>query len=77
VTEAETWEADTNPGFSWNQPDIGKNFGIVALVATKEADEEFRKALIGKCNAADGRGCRPLPKGAKELDRITVIREKR
>jgi hypothetical protein len=73
----ETWEAVTRPGLITRPADIGKKFDIVVLAATKEADNELQEALIGKCNAADGWGCRPLPKGAKELDRITVIREKR
>jgi hypothetical protein len=76
MTGEETWEAYTNPGFSL-PPDIGKEFGIVAMVATKEADEAFREALIGKGNAGGGWGWRPLPEGAKILDQITVIRGKR
>jgi hypothetical protein len=77
MTGEETWVADTKPGFSTRPADIGKEFGIVVLVATKEADEELRKALRGEGNIADGWGWRPLPKGAKILDRIAVVRGKR
>ena len=70
----ETWEADTKPGFSTNSADIGKKFGIVVLVVTKEADEELRKLLRGEGDIADGWGLKALPKGVKILDQITVIR---
>lgn len=77
MTGEETWEAYTKPGFSTHPADIGKEFGIVVLVAAKEADEELWKARRGEGNAADGWGWKPLPKGAKILDQITVIRGKR
>ena len=70
----EIWEADTKPGFSTNPADIGKEFGIIVLVATEEADEELRKPLKGKGDAADGWGLKALPKGTKILDDITVMR---
>jgi hypothetical protein len=77
MTGEETWEAYTNPGFSTHPADIGNKYDIVALVATKEADEELRKALSGGGDRADGWGWSALPEGAKILDRITVIRGKR
>jgi len=73
----EIWEADTKPGFSTNPDDIGEEFGIMVLVATKEADEELRKPLRGKGDAADGWGFKALPKGTKILDNITVMRGRR
>ncbi|RCV64246.1 hypothetical protein C5S53_09725 [Methanophagales archaeon] len=76
MTGEETWEADTRPGIPTNPADIGKKFRIVVLVATREADKELRKPLRGEGDVADGWGLKALPKGAKTLDQITVIRGK-
>ncbi|ODS41242.1 hypothetical protein BEH94_06065 [Candidatus Altiarchaeales archaeon WOR_SM1_SCG] len=74
----DTWEADTNPGFLINNSsDIGKEFRIVVLVATNEADEELRKPLNGEGDAARGGGLNSLPRGVKIHDKITVIRGKK